>query len=78
MAKANTKKKPTTKAPTKGTTTKASEPKATKKDLGLNPSKSYKFVSNGKGPGMENDAVITVSGQVAQILFDKGYGQIKE
>lgn len=57
--------------------TKAKEP-AKKADLGLKQGKNYSFESNGKGPGMEKGKVYTVSAQVAQILFDKGFGEVKK
>ncbi len=68
--------KKTTTKPNTGTAKKTTS-KKTQKDLGLVPNKTYSFVSNGKGPGMDQDKTFKVSGQVAQILFDKGYGQIK-
>lgn len=69
-------KKATTETAKKATPKKASAKKV-QKDLGLIPRKQYAFVSNGKGPNMPKDKTFNVSGQVAQILFDKGYGEIK-
>lgn len=61
--------------PKKETT--ATTEKSTQKDLELNKVQSYKFKSNGKGPGMAKDKIFVVSGAVAQILFNKGYGNVE-